>query len=95
MIEVIVLVLASITLLLVSVVVLLVLGFRKSVEIDRLKQILQGTVKKLGVPSDTCQHSFGYLNSYAKGKPIPPECMVCSDIFECMANKKEGKNSRD
>ena len=62
MIEVIVLVLASITLLLVSVVVLLVLGFRKSVEIDRLKQILQGTVKKLGVPSDTCQHSFGYLN---------------------------------
>ena len=95
MIEVIVLALASITLLLVSVVVLLVLGFRKSVEIDRLKQILQGTVKKIGVPSNTCQHPFGYLNSYPKGKPIPSECMGCSDIFECMANKKEGKNSRE
>ena len=59
MIEVIVLVLASITLLLISVVVLLVLGFRKSVEIDRLKQILQGTVKKVGVPSDTCNIPLG------------------------------------
>jgi hypothetical protein len=83
------LVLITVTLLFVSVVFLFYSLFKKSSEVDRLKQVLQGTIKKLTLPKHTCQYEFGYLNSLPKSKPIPPECMGCSDILECLTYKEK------
>ena len=92
MFEVTVLVLASVTLVIIAVVVLFRSVLLKSREVDRMKQILQGTLKKVVSATDVCPHHFGYLNSFPKGKPIPSECMGCSDIFECLA--QEGKRKK-
>jgi len=86
-----VLVLASVTLLLAVVVVLFRLELLKSNEVGRLKQILQGTIKKV-VPTDhVCVFYFGYLRSVPKGKPIPDECMGCPEVFECLLHKDKKK----
>jgi len=58
-------------------------------EIDRLKQILQSTIKRVALSTHVCIYHFGYLNSYPKGKPIPSECMGCSDIFECFEYRED------
>ena len=78
----------SLTLLVVSLIVLLYLLIVKSKEVDRLRQILHGTIKMMAT-THVCIHEFGYLKSYPKGKPIPSECMGCSDIFECLEYRKE------
>ena len=83
-----VLTLTCLTLLVVSLIVLLFLVFLKSKKVDRLKQILQGTIKKVA-STNVCLHHFGFLNSYPKGKPIPSECMGCSDIFECLSYREK------
>jgi len=88
-----VLVLTSLTLIIVSLIVLLFLVFLKSKEIDRLKQILGGTIKKVVLPTHVCLYQFGYLSSYPKGKPIPSECMGCSDIFECLAYREKKRKT--
>ena len=84
-----VLVLTCVTLLLVVIVVLFRSVLLKSKEVDRMKQIMQGTLKKVVSVTGVCPHHLGYLNSFPKGKPIPSECMGCSDIFECFAHKEK------
>jgi len=91
MFEVTVLVLTSVTLVIIAVAVLFRSVLLKSKEVDRMKQILQGTLKKVVSAAHVCPHQLGYLNSFPKGKPIPSECMGCSDIFECLAHKKKRK----
>ena len=91
MFEITVLVLIAVTLPIISVVVLFRSVLLKSKEVDRMKQILQGTLKKVVSTAHVCPHHFGYLNSFPKGKPIPPECMGCSDISECLAQKGKRK----
>ena len=83
--------LTALTLLVIALIVLLFLVFLKSREMDRLKQILGGTIKNVAALGSThvCLYKFGYLRSYPKGKPIPSECMGCSDIFECLAHRKK------
>ena len=85
------LVLMSTTLLLIVAAVLFRLVWIKSTEVDRLKQVLQGTVKKLVSEDHVCRHSFGYLNSVPKSSPIPSECMSCPDVFECLEHKEKVK----
>lgn len=87
------LVLTSVTLLLIVVFVLFRLMWLKSIEVDRLKRVLQGAVKKVALTNHVCQHHFGYLNSAPQGQPIPSECMDCPDVLECLAHK-EGKEKR-
>ena len=91
MFEITVLVLIAVTLLIISVVVLFRSVLLKSREVDRMKQILQGTLKKVVSAAHVCPQHFGYLNSFPKGKPIPSECMGCSDISECLAQKEKRK----
>ena len=91
MFEINVLVLASVTLVIIAVVVLFRSVLLKSKEVDRMKQILQGTLKKVVSATHACPHHFGYLNSFPNSKPIPSECMGCSDIFECLAQKGKRK----
>lgn len=81
-------VLAAVTLLFLPLIVLLYSTITKSRELDRLKQVLQGVIKKVNLPILTCKHYLGYLNAYPKDKPIPPECMGCRDIMECLEHKK-------
>lgn len=83
------LVLMSVTLLLIVAAVLFRLMWLKSAEVDRLRQVLQGTVKKLVSADHVCRHSFGYLNSFPKSRPIPSECMGCSKVFECLEHKEK------
>ena len=84
-----VLFLTSLILIIISLIVLLFLVFLKSREIDRLKQILGGTIKKVVLPNHVCLYQFGYLSAYPKGKPIPSECMGCSDVFECLEYREK------
>ena len=91
MFEITVLVLTAVTLLIVSVVVLFRSVLLKSKEVDRMKQVLQGTLKKVVSAAHVCPYQLGYLNSLPKSKPIPSECMGCSDIFKCLAHKKKRK----
>ena len=88
-----VLFLTSLILIIISLIVLLLLVLLKSREIDRLKQILGGTIKKLVLPTHVCLFEFGYLRSYPKGKPIPSECMGCSDVFECLAYREKKRKT--
>jgi len=91
MFEITTLVLTAVTLLIISVVVLFRSVLLKSKEVDRMKQILQGTLKKVVSAAHVCPHRLGYLNSFPESKPIPSECMGCSDVFECLAQKKKRK----
>ncbi len=91
MFEITTLVLTAVTLLIISVVVLFRSVLLKSKEVDRMRQILQGTLKKVVSVAHVCPHQLGYLNSFPKSKPIPSECMGCSDVFECFAHKKKRK----
>lgn len=84
-------ILTCVMLLIAVVVVLFRSQWLKPKEVDRMKQILQGAAKKLMVASHVCVHQFGYLNSLPKDKPIPDECMGCSDIIECLATKGKKK----
>jgi len=84
-----ILVLTCVTLLLIVVFVLFRLVWLKAAEVDRLKQVLQGAIKKVVSSDRVCQHHLGHLNSISKGKPIPSECMGCPDVFECLAHKEE------
>jgi len=86
-----VLVLTAVTLLIVVVIVLFRSVLRKTKEVNRLSQILHGTIKKGVLTDHVCVFYFGYLRSVPKGKPIPSECMGCPDIFECLAYKEERK----
>ncbi len=87
MFEVDVLILTSVSLVIIVVVVLFRSVLLKSREVDRMKQVLQGTLKKIVSATHVCPHHFGYLNSFPKGKPISSECMGCPDIFECLTHK--------
>lgn len=78
------LVLACVTLLLIVVAALFRSVWLKSAEVDRLKQVLQGTVKKVVSTNHACPHYFGYLGSLPKSRPIPSECMGCPDVFRCL-----------
>ena len=82
------LVLISVTLLLIVVAALFRLVWLKSAEVNRLRQVLHGTIKKVVSADHVCQHHFGCLKSLSKGKPIPSECMGCSDVFECLTHKE-------
>ena len=82
-----VLLLSFATLILIVVILLVYTSFTEGTELDRLTQILKGTVKKVGLHKD-CSHYLGYLVSLPKNRPIPNECMGCSEIFECLENKK-------
>ncbi|MFA5364562.1 MAG: hypothetical protein WC325_05200 [Candidatus Bathyarchaeia archaeon] len=31
-----------------------------------------------------CQHHFGYLSARPKDSPIPPECIICQRLGDCM-----------
>ena len=86
-----VLVLMSLILVVFVVVVLLRSVLLKSKEVDMIKRVMQGTFKKMMVVAHVCPHHLGYLNSSEKGKPIPAECMGCSNIFDCLAHKKKRK----
>jgi hypothetical protein len=35
-----------------------------------------------------CQYWLGYLNDREKGEPMPPECVECEKVVECMLNKQ-------
>lgn len=83
-----ILVLTCVTLLLIVVFVLFRLVWLKA-EVDRLKQVLQGAIKKVVSTDRVCQHHLGHLNFVSKGKPIPSECMGCPDVFECLAHKEK------
>lgn len=88
MLEFTVLILTSLTLFVVSLLILFYLVVTKSKEVERLKQVLQGTVKKVGLHNHDCSHYMGYLFSYPRNRPIPNECMGCSEVFECLEHKK-------
>lgn len=83
-----VLILTSLTLFIVSLSILFYLVATKSKQLDRLKQVLHGRIKKIRAPHHVCSHHFGYLASYPRDRPIPDECMGCSEIFECFEYKK-------
>ena len=34
-----------------------------------------------------CQHWFGYLNDKDKSESMPPECVECEKVVECMLNQ--------
>lgn len=89
-----ILVLTSVTLLIIVVIVLFRSVLLKTKEVNRLTQILHGTIKKVVSTDHVCAFYFGYLRSVPKGKPIPSECMGCPDIFECLAYKEEGKRKK-
>jgi hypothetical protein len=88
------LVLTSVTLLIIVVIVLFRSVLLKTKEVNRLSQILHGTIKKVVSTDHVCVFYFGYLRSVPKGKPIPSECMGCPDIFECLASKEERKGKK-
>ena len=83
-----VLVLTSLTLFVVSLLILFYLFVMKSKEVERLKQVLQGTIKKVGLRNHDCSHFLGYLFAYPRNRPIPNECMGCPEVFECLEHKK-------
>lgn len=83
-----VLILTSLTLFVVSLLILFYLVVTKSKEVERLKQVLQGTIKKVGLHNHDCSHYLGYLFSYPRHRPIPNECMGCTEVFECLEHKK-------
>jgi len=89
-----ILVLTSVTLLLIAIIVLFRSVLLRSKEVDRMKQVLHGTLKKVASAAHVCPHHLGYLNSFPKGKPIPDECMGCSDTFECLAHKEKRRKRK-
>jgi len=82
-----VLLLSFATLILIIVLLLVYTSFKENTESHRLRQILKGTIKKVGLHQD-CSHHLGYLVSIPKNRPIPNERMGCSEVFECLENKK-------
>ena len=85
------LILTTLTLFLVSLFILFYLYITKSKELDRLKQILQATIKRVTPGYHVCPHHLGYLHSYPSNKPIPNECLDCSDVFDCADKKRKRK----
>ena len=82
-----VLLLSFATLILIIVLLLVYTTFTEGPELDRFRQILKGTIKKVGLHQG-CSHYLGYLVSLPKNRPIPNECMGCSEVFECLEKKK-------
>lgn len=82
------LILTSLTLLVISLFILFYLVVTKSKELDRLKQVLRVTIKKVGLRDHDCSHYMGYLFSFPRNRPIPNECMGCPEVFECLEHKK-------
>jgi len=82
-----ILLLSFATLILIIVVLLVYTSFTEGSELDRFRQILKGTIKKVGLHQG-CSHHFGYLFAIPKNRPLPNECMGCSEVFECLENKK-------
>ena len=37
--------------------------------------------------SSTCNYYFGYLSEEQHKQQIPEECMVCTEILECMRKR--------
>lgn len=85
------LILTTLTLFVVSLFILFYLYVIKSKELDRLKQILQATIKRITPLNHGCSHHLGYLHSYPSNKPIPNECLDCSDVFDCTDKKRKPK----
>ena len=85
------LILTTLTLFLVSLFILFYLYVTKSKELDRLKQIVQATIKRITPSYHVCPHHLGYLRSYPSNKPIPDECLDCSDVFDCADKKRKSK----
>jgi len=89
------LILTTLTLFVVSLFILFYLYVTKSKELDRLKQILQATIKRITPSHHGCSHHLGYLHSYPSNKPIPNECLNCSDVFDCVDKKRKPKPSKE
>lgn len=87
MVEFSVLLLSLVTSVLVVLLLLVYTTFTEGRKLDRLKQILKGTIDKVGIHQD-CSYYLGYLVSLPRNRPIPKECMGCSKVFECLENKK-------
>ena len=85
------LILTILTLFVISLFILFYLYVTKSKELDRLKQILQATIKRITPSHHVCSHHLGYLHSYPSNKPIPNECLNCSDVFDCVDKKRKPK----
>jgi len=41
--------------------------------------------------TNTCQYFFGYLSQREKKADFPEECMICTQIVDCMLNKNDEK----
>ena len=82
-----ILLLSFATLILIIVILLVYTSFTEGSELDRFRQILKGTIKKVGLHQG-CSHHLGYLFSFPKNRPIPNECMGCSEVFDCLESKK-------
>ena len=89
------LILTTLTLFIVSLLILFYVYMTKSKELDRLKQILQGTIKRITPSHHGCSHHLGYLHSYPSNKPIPNECMGCSEVIECVDEKLKPTSSKE
>jgi len=95
MLELNMLILTALTLFVVSLFMLFYLYVTKSKELDRLKQVLQATIKRITPSHHGCPHHLGYLHSYPSNKPIPNECMGCSEVIECVDKKLKSTPSKE
>jgi hypothetical protein len=63
---------------------------KRTKEKSRVQEMLKPT--KNETPAATsedrffsgCQHHFGYLSARPKDSPIPPECIICQRLGDCM-----------
>lgn len=41
-----------------------------------------------------CKHYFGYMSEKEHKQQMPEECMLCSQIIDCMAKEKRSANEK-
>jgi hypothetical protein len=47
------------------------------------------TVAKKGSESSGCPEHFGYLANRPPDTPVPPQCLVCPKMVDCMLSPRE------